>query len=65
MSKFHKVKSHHWRDGELFTDWDYFEDFEAAKIYAETITGVDTVKIYTHDDELIHSLVPVSKETYA
>jgi len=65
MAKFHKVKSQHWRNGELQTDWDFFEDLDSARIFAESITGVDTVKVYTHQDELVHSLVPAVKETYA
>jgi hypothetical protein len=65
MSKLHKVKSQHWRNNELQTDWDYFDDFESAKIFAESITGVDTVKVYTHTDELVHALTPAVIETYS
>ena len=65
MSGFHKVKSQHWRNGQLQIDWDYFDDLESAKIFADSTTGVDTVKVYTHDDELLHAIVPAVKETYA
>lgn len=65
MANFHKVQSQHWRNGELFTDWDYFDDFDSAQIYAENITGVSTVKIYSDDNELLHSLTPAVLETYA
>jgi hypothetical protein len=64
MAKFHKVKSQHWRNGELHTDWDFFDDFESAKLFAESATEVDVVKVYSDSDELLHSVEP-TVSTYA
>ena len=65
MGKFHKVKSHYWANGELQTEWNWFDSIDDAKDFAENIIGVDTVKVYTDSDELVHSLTTVTKETYA
>jgi hypothetical protein len=61
----HKVKSQHWRNGVLHTDWDFFDDFESAKLHAENIDGVESIKIYSEDDELLHNVTPKIISTYA
>jgi hypothetical protein len=67
MSKFHKVKTHRWKNGVLETLWDFFEDFESAKVFAENVDDAHHVKVYTDDDQLVHSVQPVaaSTNTYA
>jgi hypothetical protein len=65
MAKFHKVKSHRWINGELTTGWDFFATFEDAKIFAESQTDAQTVKVYTDSNELVHSVQPAVVDTYA
>ena len=65
MAKFHKVKSHRWVDGSLITSWDFFENFEDAKIFAEAQSDAQTVKVYTDSNELVHSVQTTVANTYA
>jgi viroplasmin and RNaseH domain-containing protein len=65
MSKFHKVKSHKWENGQLATKWDFFNSFEEAKAFAESQTDAQSVKVYTDTNELVHSVDPAVTNTYA
>jgi phenylalanyl-tRNA synthetase beta subunit len=65
MARFHKVKSQKWANGQLQTNWDFFDLFEDAKIFAENLGNDLSAKVYTDTDELLHSVAPTVTNTYA
>lgn len=65
MSKFHKVKSHRWESGKLETIWDFFDDIDAAKVFADALPKDFIIKVYTDTNELVYSVDPVDPQTYA
>jgi hypothetical protein len=64
MSKYHKVKRHHWENGVLQTTEHYFETLEEAIGFASSTTG-DSIKVYDDQDQLIQQVTPQAINTYA
>lgn len=65
MSRVHRVRTHHWRNGRLeVKDW-YFDNAGDAKDFADGVEDASSVKVYSHADELIHTVNQNPTNTYA
>ena len=59
----HRVKTHHWLNGKLYTKEKFFLNFEQALGYANEVDS-HHIKIYDENDNLVHDSKPET-ETYA
>jgi hypothetical protein len=65
MSRSHRVRTHHWRQGRLEVKDSIFETEADALAFANSINDADSVKVFGHDDQLMHDLSTPNTDTYA
>ena len=65
MSKHHRVRTHQWRLGRLEVKDQIFETLAEALAFAERAENADSIKIFNHTGELIHTIVDAPTESYA
>jgi len=66
MSRVHRVRTHHWRQGRLEVKDAFFETIEEALGFARNVEEADNIKVYNHDDEIVHSIsTTANTESYA
>jgi len=66
MSRAHRVRTHHWRQGRLEVKDAFFESIEEALNFANAVEGADNVKVYNHNEEILHSIsATATTESYA
>ena len=63
----HIVKKHFWVPslGVMDVEELVFENWQAAKAFAETQTNIDAVKIYDGYGQLVHTIHNTPENTYA
>ena len=65
MSRSHRVRTHHWRNGRLEVKDSIFETELEAFNFANSVELADSVKVFGHDDQLLHDLSDQNPDTYA
>ena len=65
MTRAHRVRTHHWRLGRLEVKDAIFETEAEALAYANDIDGADSVKVFGHDNQLLHNVVSSEFDSYA
>ena len=65
MTKAHRVRTHHWRNGRLEVKDAIFETELEAFNFASSVELADSVKVFGHDDQLLHDLSDQNPDTYA
>ena len=67
MSRAHRVRTHHWRNGRLEVKDAFFETMADALGFANEIDGADSVKVFDHEGQVAHTIVDniSTTESYA
>ena len=65
MTKAHRVRTHHWRNGRLEVKDAIFETEAEALAFANNLEDANSIKVFGHDDQILHDLSDQNPDTYA
>lgn len=65
MSRVHRVRTHHWRNGRLEVKDAFFGSEAEALTFANNVKMADSVKVFDHEHNITHDLSGQTPDTYA
>lgn len=65
MSRVHRVRTHHWRNGRLEVKDAFFGSEAEALAFANSVEMADSVKVFDHTESITHDLSGQTPDTYA
>jgi hypothetical protein len=65
MSRSHRVRTHHWRNGRLEVKDRIFGTLYEALAFANSVENADSVKVFDAEDQVTHEISAAGTDTYA